>query len=144
MVTILRSQLEDKAGELVEARNRIAELEHSQTKLDAVVVKADEALSGSNAISSDLRQVTRQAAVLSDNLLIANARADLSDANAKECEFKARNAAEWLMSVENELVAAKEMIETTERMETQVKAEKDELIQSLKRTKAEISKTEAR
>lgn len=119
LIALLRAQLNTYSGVAAEARNRVSELERSQIKIDDVVRQTAEVVAASHGISTDWRQVTSHAAVLSDNLLIANAQVEQAQEDIKRAEYKAENATEALMSVEDQLVGAKAQVAA--EVETRIK-----------------------
>ena len=103
VIAILRAELETKAGEVVEARDRIANLEQSQVKIDALVAQAADAFARSTAISDDWKDVARRAAELSDNLLIANAQVEVAETKERSATFALVGLEERLDEVRQEL-----------------------------------------
>ncbi len=130
MIAILRDQLELRSGQAAEAGNKIAELELRVARVDSVVDKAEQALSGSNAMSADWRQVTRQVTVLSDNILIAYAQVE-------QAEIKERNATAALVGLEDQLAEAKEALGASQGGEAELRAENESLKVGLHKMAAE-------
>lgn len=118
MIGLLRDQLDKYSGMLAESRSRVGDLELRQTAIDKVVIQAEHALAVSNVMSDDWQRVTRQTAVVADDLLIANAKAE-------QAELKETNAREALISIEDQLVAVKATLEAEkeQRIKSQVELE---------------------